>query len=170
MAKIEDLHFDALLHDSHDEDGVHLAPTEFPRPMFGLAVQAASRGQEQKLSQALQKLTEEDPAFLVEHNVELNETVMDHYLEQGESGLQREELHDAFEQCLREGHLVPVCFVSARSGAGVRELLDRIVQRVPSPKGDANAPARALIFDSVYDTYRGVVTYVRVVDGRITPR
>ena len=76
VAKIEDLHFDALLHDSHDEDGVHLAPTEFPRPMFGLAVQAASRGQEQKLSQALQKLTEEDPAFLVDHNVELNETVI----------------------------------------------------------------------------------------------
>ncbi len=60
--------------------------------------------------------------------------------------------------------------VSGKTGAGVRELLDRIVQRVPSPKGDANAPARALIFDSVYDTYRGVVTYVRVVDGRITPR
>ncbi|WP_372012456.1 elongation factor G [Pseudoxanthomonas sp. 10H] len=76
VAKIDDLHFDAMLHDSHDEDGVRLAPTMFPRPMFGLAVQAASRGQEQKLSQALQKLTEEDPAFLVEHNVELNETVI----------------------------------------------------------------------------------------------
>ena len=76
VAKIDDLHFDAMLHDSHDEDGVRLAPTEFPKPMFGLAVQAASRGQEQKLAQALQKLTEEDPAFLVEHNVELNETVI----------------------------------------------------------------------------------------------
>jgi elongation factor G len=76
VAKIDDLHFDAMLHDSHDEDGVRLAPTTFPRPMFGLAVQAASRGQEQKLAQALQKLTEEDPAFLVEHNVELNEMVI----------------------------------------------------------------------------------------------
>ncbi len=63
-----------------------------------------------------------------------------------------------------------VLMVSGKTGAGVRELLDRIVQRVPAPKGDANAPARALIFDSVYDTYRGVVTYVRVVDGEITPR
>ena len=76
VAKIDDLHFDALLHDSHDEDRVHLAPTRFPRPMFGLAVQAASRGQEQKLALALQKLAEEDPAFLVEHNTEVNETVI----------------------------------------------------------------------------------------------
>ncbi|KAF1689186.1 elongation factor G [Pseudoxanthomonas koreensis] len=76
VAKIDDLHFDAMLHDSHDEDSVRLAPTAFPKPMFGLAVQAASRGQEQKLSLALQKLAEEDPAFVVEHNAELNETVI----------------------------------------------------------------------------------------------
>ncbi len=60
--------------------------------------------------------------------------------------------------------------VSAKTGAGVSELLERIVERIPAPKGDASAPARALIFDSVYDTYRGVVTYVRVVDGRIGTR
>lgn len=60
--------------------------------------------------------------------------------------------------------------VSAKTGLGVPELLDRIVERIPSPVGDPAAPARALIFDSVYDTYRGVVTYVRVVDGRLSPR
>jgi len=60
--------------------------------------------------------------------------------------------------------------VSAKTGAGVSELLERVIERIPAPKGDADAPARALIFDSVYDTYRGVVTYVRVVDGRIGPR
>ncbi|ADV28041.1 small GTP-binding protein [Pseudoxanthomonas suwonensis 11-1] len=76
VGKIEDVHFDAVLHDSHDEDGVHLAPVSFPKPMFGLAVEAASRGQEQKLSQALRKLAEEDPAFVAEHNVEVNETVI----------------------------------------------------------------------------------------------
>jgi elongation factor G len=76
---------------------------------------------------------------IIDQVVEVNETVMDHYLEQGESGLQREELHDAFEQCLREGHLVPVCFVSARSGAGVRELLDIAEKLFPHP-GEANAP------------------------------
>ncbi|MFT3715615.1 MAG: translation elongation factor 4 [Gordonia sp. (in: high G+C Gram-positive bacteria)] len=60
--------------------------------------------------------------------------------------------------------------VSGKTGAGVPELLDRVVQKVPAPVGDPDAPARAMIFDSVYDTYRGVVTYVRVVDGKIVPR
>jgi len=60
--------------------------------------------------------------------------------------------------------------VSAKTGAGVTELLDQIVTQVPAPTGDAAAPARALIFDSVYDTYRGVVTYVRVVDGELSHR
>ena len=76
VAKVEDLHFDAVLHDSHDEDHIHLAPIDFPKPMFGLAIEAASKGQEQKLSIALQKLAEEDPAFVVEHQPELNETVI----------------------------------------------------------------------------------------------
>ncbi|MFE7509102.1 translation elongation factor 4 [Promicromonospora sp. NPDC057488] len=60
--------------------------------------------------------------------------------------------------------------VSGKTGVGVEALLDRIVQRVPAPVGDPDAPARAMIFDSVYDTYRGVVTYVRVVDGDLNPR
>ncbi|MGH3795234.1 MAG: translation elongation factor 4 [Pseudonocardiaceae bacterium] len=60
--------------------------------------------------------------------------------------------------------------VSAKTGQGVRELLDEVVRMVPAPVGDDAAPTRAMIFDSVYDSYRGVVTYVRVVDGRITPR
>ncbi len=60
--------------------------------------------------------------------------------------------------------------VSGKTGAGVEALLDEIVRQVPHPVGDPNAPARAMIFDSVYDTYRGVVTYVRVVDGDLNPR
>ena len=76
VAKIEDIHFDAILHDSHDEDHIHLKPIEFPKPMFGLAIEAATRGQEQKLSMALHKLAEEDPCFHIEHNPELNETVI----------------------------------------------------------------------------------------------
>src|SRR6516162_2858649 len=60
--------------------------------------------------------------------------------------------------------------VSAKTGEGVPDLLNAVVQQVPAPTGDPDAPARALIFDSVYDTYRGVVTYVRVVDGRLTRR
>jgi GTP-binding protein LepA len=60
--------------------------------------------------------------------------------------------------------------VSGKTGVGVEELLDVIVKQVPHPVGDPNAPARAMIFDSVYDTYRGVVTYVRVIDGDLNPR
>ncbi|MFC4560850.1 translation elongation factor 4 [Nocardiopsis mangrovi] len=60
--------------------------------------------------------------------------------------------------------------VSAKTGQGVEELLNEVVQQVPAPVGDADAPARAMIFDSVYDTYRGVVTYVRVVDGALSTR
>jgi len=65
------------------------------------------------------------------------------------------------EDCLR---------VSGKTGAGVEELLDQIVKQIPAPVGDPEAPARALIFDSVYDSYRGVVTYVRVVDGHLSTR
>ncbi len=65
------------------------------------------------------------------------------------------------EDCLR---------VSGKTGEGVAALLDEIVRQVPPPTGDPAAPTRAMIFDSVYDTYRGVVTYVRVVDGSLTAR
>ncbi|MEN3304894.1 MAG: GTP-binding protein LepA [Micromonosporaceae bacterium] len=65
------------------------------------------------------------------------------------------------EDCLR---------VSGKTGQGVPHLLDEIVRQLPAPVGDAAAPVRAMIFDSVYDVYRGVITYVRVIDGRIEAR
>ena len=68
------------------------------------------------------------------------------------------------------GDPADVLRVSGKTGMGVEELLDRIVERIPAPVGDADAPARAMIFDSVYDAYRGVVTYVRMVDGKLEPR
>jgi len=60
--------------------------------------------------------------------------------------------------------------VSGKTGMGVEALLDRVVERIPAPTGVKDAPARAMIFDSVYDAYRGVVTYVRMVDGQLNPR
>ncbi|MEU2515845.1 translation elongation factor 4 [Streptomyces syringium] len=60
--------------------------------------------------------------------------------------------------------------VSAKTGVGVDELLNEVVKQVPPPVGVKDAPARAMIFDSVYDSYRGVVTYVRVVDGELKKR
>ncbi len=65
------------------------------------------------------------------------------------------------EDCLR---------VSGKTGVGVPHLLDEIVRQLPAPVGAADAPARAMIFDSVYDVYRGVITYIRVIDGRIEAR
>ncbi len=60
--------------------------------------------------------------------------------------------------------------VSGKTGAGVEDLLDRVSRTIPAPVGDPDAAARAMIFDSVYDAYRGVVTYVRRIDGKLSPR
>jgi elongation factor G len=76
VAKVEDIHYGAILHDSHEEDNFHLKPLDFPKPMYGLAIQPKTRGQEQKLAQSISRLIEEDPCFVVEHNQELNETVI----------------------------------------------------------------------------------------------
>ncbi|GEK78676.1 translation elongation factor 4 [Agrococcus baldri] len=68
------------------------------------------------------------------------------------------------------GDPADVLRVSGKTGEGVDALLDRVVRTIPAPVGDVDGPARAMIFDSVYDSYRGVITYVRMVDGRLTPR
>ncbi|MGH6636231.1 MAG: elongation factor G, partial [Gammaproteobacteria bacterium] len=76
VAKVDDIHFNAVLHDSHEEDRIHVPLLKLPEPMQGLAIEAKSRGDEQKISDALTKLQAEDPSLRIEHNVALNETVI----------------------------------------------------------------------------------------------
>jgi len=76
IAKLEELHLDAVLHDSHDEDQYHLKPVLFPPPMLGLAIEPQRRGDEQRLADTLHKLTAEDPCVRIEHHAALNETVL----------------------------------------------------------------------------------------------
>ncbi len=126
---------------------------------------------------------------IVDQVVELDEALMAAYLEQGES-ITPEQLHDPFERALREGHLVPVCFVSARTGAGVRELLDILGRLMPDPtegnppaflKGegplakpvtvspDPKLHAIAHVFQISNDPYRGKLALFRIHQGSITP-
>jgi len=76
IAKVEEIEFDSVLHDSHEEDHIHLRSLDFPAPMYGLAVSPTRRGDEQKLSESLKKLAAEDPSLGVEHRANLNETVL----------------------------------------------------------------------------------------------
>ncbi len=76
IAKVDDLHRDAVLHDSHDEDEYHLKPVALPPPMLGLAIEPQRRGDEQRLADALHKLTAEDPCVRIEQHASVNETVL----------------------------------------------------------------------------------------------
>jgi elongation factor G len=76
VAKVDELHLDAVLHDSHDEDQYHLKPVSFPPPMLGIAIEPERRGDEQRLADALHKLTAEDPCVRIEHHAAVNETVL----------------------------------------------------------------------------------------------
>ena len=76
ISKIEELHVDAVLHDSHDEDQYHLKPVTFPPPMLGVAIEPERRGDEQRLADTLHKLMAEDPCVRIEHHAALNETVI----------------------------------------------------------------------------------------------
>src|SRR5262245_27823203 len=76
VAKVEEIHFDAVLHDSHDEDRIHFVPLEFPTPMNSLAIEPKRRGDEQKISDSLHKLSAEDPTFRIEHNATVNQTII----------------------------------------------------------------------------------------------
>ncbi|MGV8959599.1 MAG: elongation factor G [Stenotrophomonas sp.] len=121
---------------------------------------------------------------ILDQVVEINETVMEHYLDLGEGGLSGEELHSAFEQCLREGHLVPVCFVSARTGVGIPELLRIAKTLLPDPdegnpplfldhdnavpvQADPQAPVIATVFRIINDPFVGKIGLFRLYQGTL---
>jgi elongation factor G len=76
VAKVEDIVFDSVLHDSHDEDTIRMKPLDFPRPMYGLAIEPKRRGDEGRISEVLTKMAAEDPTLTIEHDAVLNETVI----------------------------------------------------------------------------------------------
>ena len=76
VAKVEEIHRDAVLHDTHDEDNIRVKPLPYPQPMFGLAISAKSRGDEQKIAEVLARLVEEDPTFKVVRDATTHETVI----------------------------------------------------------------------------------------------
>jgi elongation factor G len=76
VSKVDDLHFDAVLHSSHDEDEFHFSSPDLPSPMYGVALELTRRGDEKKLSDALHKVVAEDPSLLLEFNAQANETVL----------------------------------------------------------------------------------------------
>ncbi|HEY5789387.1 MAG TPA: elongation factor G [Gammaproteobacteria bacterium] len=124
---------------------------------------------------------------LIDQVVEVDEELMELYLEQGEE-LSPEQLHDPFEEALREGHLIPVCFVSARTGAGVQELLDIIVELMPNPaegnpppfyvgeesprefvaEPDPDKHVLAHVFKLTSDPFAGKVGIFRIYQGTVT--
>jgi elongation factor G len=76
VAKVEEIEFDKVLHDSHDEDHIHMRPLEFPVPMHGFAITPKRRGDEQRISDVLHKMMAEDPTLVVENDPAVNETVL----------------------------------------------------------------------------------------------
>ena len=76
VAKVDEIEFDCVLHDSHDEDHIHMRPLEFPTPMHGVAITPKKRGDEQRISDVLHRMIAEDPTLVVEHDAVTNETVL----------------------------------------------------------------------------------------------
>ena len=76
VAKVDEIEFDCVLHDSHDEDHIHMRPLEFPTPMQGVAITPKKRGDEQRISEVLHRMIAEDPTLVVEHDATTNETVL----------------------------------------------------------------------------------------------
>ena len=116
-------------------------------------------------TQGIQAQTLANVYLAMEHDLEIIPVVNKIDLDIAEPERVSLEVQQAFGFNPDEVHMV-----SAKSGQGIDELLQSIVGRVPSPKGESDSPLRALIFDAKYDPYKGVVAYVRVLDGEVSSR
>ncbi len=114
-------------------------------------------------SQGIEAQTLANAYLALEHDLTLIPVVNKIDLPQAEPEAVAAELQQALGFSREE-----MLFVSAKDGKGVNELLEAVVERVPPPKGEQEAPLRALVFDSVYNSYKGIVAYIRVVDGQIS--
>ena len=179
--------FAALTTAIADEFGRECLPINLPSA-DGSSVVDCFFAPDASLATALSSPTAAHDA-IVDQVIELDEALMARYLEQGEA-LDPEQLHAPFEQALREGHLIPVCFVSARTGAGVNELLDILGRLMPDPtegnpprfiKGegpaavavstepDAARHVLAHVFQISNDPYRGKIALFRIHQGKVEP-
>ena len=115
-------------------------------------------------TQGIQAQTLANVYLAIEHDLEIIPVINKVDLDAADPDRIAEEVTGAFGFARED-----ILFVSGKTGAGVSDVLDAVVERVPPPSGEADAPFRALIFDSKYDSYKGVVAYVRVRDGKILP-
>lgn len=178
---------EALLESIRDQFGPECLPINLPTPGGERVIDCFFRPEH--AAQTAFSTVQETHEHIIDQVVELDEDLMAQYLEQGES-LTPEQLHDPFEQALREGHLIPVCFVSAKTGAGLPELLEVLGRLMPDPtegnpphfvKGEgadarpvdiAPDPERhvlAHVFQVQNDPFRGHIALFRVHQGTVTP-
>ena len=115
-------------------------------------------------SQGIEAQTLANVYLAMEHDLELIPVINKIDLESAQPDLVKREIEDIIGLDAEKAPLV-----SAKSGIGIDEVLKSIVENIPPPSGDEDAPLKALIFDSVYDNYRGVIAYIRIMEGRVKP-
>ncbi|MBC7765239.1 MAG: elongation factor 4 [Hyphomonadaceae bacterium] len=115
-------------------------------------------------AQGIEAQTLANTYLAIDHNLEIVPVVNKIDLPSARPDHVKKEIEDIIGIVAEDAPLI-----SAKNGIGIEEVLEAIVQRVPAPAGDENAPLRALIFDSYYDQYKGVIAYVRIKEGKVTP-
>jgi elongation factor G len=177
----ESLDLSALLDDLREHVGPQCLALNLPAQRYSEVVDCfftpSGNADFSSVAQAHQRI--------IDQVVEINPSLMEHYLDDGEASLSPAELHDAFEQCLREGHLIPVLFTSAKTGAGVPQLLEALVKLFPNPaegnpepftksdgaqvtaKPDPDQHVIAHVFKIINDPFVGKLSVFRIYQGSV---